>query len=490
MIGVELQSHTDFDGWRHLCRHLLADNVPPDQVKWRVEGEAGNLFAKPAYRPQAARPSSPALRVPKQFIDCARRAVCHTDPGRFSRLYRILGRLQRDKNYLEHVTEADVRWLEDCDKAIRRDIHKTHAFVRFREVSESTSGKQAFAAWFEPTYRTLELSAPFFQRRFSNMDWIIVTPFRSAIWDGKTLRYTDGGSKSDVPSEDAVEDQWRTYFRSIFNPARLKVSAMTSEMPRKYWKNLPEADLIPHLIATASERTKSMQVQPQRMPNPLAGHLIRQRMAQPAPALSMDTLPDVNHALSTCTKCLLCQDASQAVPGEGPTDARLMIVGEQPGDQEDISGRPFVGPAGQLLDQVMIVAGLKRSETYVTNAVKHFKFQLRGKRRMHQRPNAGEIDACRWWLDLERRLVRPDLIVALGASAARGVLGHSVKVGDVRGKILEISGSAPVLVTVHPSYLLRLPDPERALLERQRLIQDLKLGRDYLERSAPLEADA
>ena len=158
-----------------------------------------------------------------------------------------------------------------------------------------------------------------------------------------------------------------------------------------------------------------------------------------------------------------------------------MIVGEQPGDQEDIAGRPFMGPAGQLLDTMLAEAGLDRGAAYVTNAVKHFKFTPRGKRRMHQRPNAGEIDTCRWWLDLERQHVQPDLIIALGASAARGVLGHSVKISDVRGKIQPVPGGASLLVTVHPAYLLRLPDADRALTERQRFAQDLLMAHSFLD---------
>jgi len=484
MITVELQSPTDFDGWRRLSRRLLAEGVKPDEVEWHIEGDAGTLFATPAYQPHPAPPSSSGPRAPKLFIDRARRVVCHTDTSRFIRLYRILWRLQQDGAYLSRITETDVKWLEDCDKAIRRDVHKTHAFVRFRQVNAAGGGRQEFAAWFEPTHLTLELSAPFFQRRFPNMDWVIVTPSMSAAWDGTTLRYADGGSKSDVPPADAVEDQWRTYFKSIFNPARLKVTAMTSEMPRKYWKNLPEADLIPNLIATASERAKSMQLQPERAPNPLAEVLTRRRIGKAAPAPTHQTWPEIRKALSACTRCPLYTDASQSVSGEGPTNARLMIVGEQPGDQEDISGRPFVGPAGQLLDRVLVDAGLNRNEAYVTNAVKHFKFQPRGKRRMHQRPNAGEIDTCRWWLDLERRHVQPDLIIALGASAARGLLGHSVKVSNMRGKILPQPGAVSVLVTVHPAYLLRLPDADRARTECQRFAQDLSTARAFLEGTA------
>ena len=483
MITAELKSETDFDGWRYLARGLLAKGIAPDTVDWRTQGAPGDLLATRSFQPSSASPPASQMRVPKRFVDLARRAICHTDPQRFARLYRILFRLQARTLHIDQVTDDDIRWLMACDKAIRRDVHKTHAFVRFRETGTGPDGRETFAAWFEPTHRTLELSAPFFQRRFPNMDWIIVTPHRTACWDGHKLRFSEGGQRSDVPSDDAVEDQWRTYFRSIFNPARLKVSAMTSEMPRKYWKNLPEADLIPELIATAPARARSMQAQPPQAPNPLATHLDRQRAAQAAPAPALETLAGIRTAVSACQRCPLYRGASQAVPGEGPVDARLMIVGEQPGDQEDIAGRPFMGPAGQLLDTMLVDAGLDRGAAYVTNAVKHFKFTPRGKRRMHQRPNAGEIDTCRWWLDLERQQIQPDLIIALGASAARGVFGHALKMSDVRGKIQKAPDGSSVLVTVHPAYLLRLPDADRARTERQRFAQDLSTARAFLDRA-------
>lgn len=481
MIAATLDAETDFEGWRRTARTLLAEEITPDAVDWCLRGAPGDLLAAEPFQPSAHARPTPAARVPKRFIDLARRVICHTDPERFARLYRILFRLQARTLHLDQVTDDDIGWLMSCDKAIRRDVHKTHAFVRFRATGTSPDGREAFAAWFEPTHRTLGLSAPFFQRRFPNMDWIIVTPHRTALWDGETLRFSEGGQRSDVPAEDAVEDQWRAYFRSIFNPARLKVSAMTSEMPRKYWKNLPEADLIPELIATAPARARTLQAQPLQAPNPLATHLARQRAARTAPAPALETLSDLHTAVSACTRCPLYRDASQAVPGEGPDTARWMIVGEQPGDQEDIAGRPFTGPAGQLLDTMLEQAGLDRSAAYVTNAVKHFKFTPRGKRRMHQRPNAGEIDACRWWLDLERQQVRPDLIIALGASAARGVLGRSVKMSEVRGRILSLPGASSVLVTIHPAYLLRLPDAARARTERHRFAQDLSTARDFLD---------
>jgi DNA polymerase len=175
-----------------------------------------------------------------------------------------------------------------------------------------------------------------------------------------------------------------------------------------------------------------------------------------------------------CRRCELYRCGTQTVFGEGPLDARLLFVGEQPGDQEDLAGRPFVGPAGQLLDKLLEEAGVDRSQTYVTNAVKHFKFVLRGKRRIHSKPDAGEIQACRFWLDQERELITPPVTVALGATAARSLIGKVVTIGKLRGSPVELADGSECWVTLHPSALLRMPDRERRAAERARFIEEMK----------------
>jgi uracil-DNA glycosylase len=174
-----------------------------------------------------------------------------------------------------------------------------------------------------------------------------------------------------------------------------------------------------------------------------------------------------------CRRCDLWRCATQGVPGQGPRTAKLMLVGEQPGDQEDLAGAPFVGPAGQVLDRALSEAGVPRAETYVTNAVKHFKHELRGKRRLHKTPDAGEVAACRWWLDQERRLVRPRLILAMGATAALGVLGRPTPIGKSRGQVFQLEDQGQAMVTVHPSYLLRIPDRAAKAQAFGKFVEDL-----------------
>ena len=176
-----------------------------------------------------------------------------------------------------------------------------------------------------------------------------------------------------------------------------------------------------------------------------------------------------------CRRCPLYRNATQTVFGEGPAHAPVMLVGEQPGDQEDLQGRPFVGPAGRILDRALADAGVDRSRVYVTNAVKHFKFEPRGKKRLHKKPNAGEIEACRWWLDQELEVIKPALTVALGATAARALAGRAIAIGTSRGRLIDLRDGLPGLVTIHPSFLLRMPDPDVKAQEYRRFVQDLRL---------------
>jgi DNA polymerase len=186
------------------------------------------------------------------------------------------------------------------------------------------------------------------------------------------------------------------------------------------------------------------------------------------------TLGALREAEAGCTRCPLYKDATQVVPGEGPAHARFMLVGEQPGDKEDLAGKPFVGPAGRLLDEALEDAGIPRNETFVTNAVKHFKFEMRGKRRLHKKPNTYEIDRCKWWQDLERLIVKPEVVVALGATAARSLVGKTVTIGKVRGTPIDLHDGSRLLVTIHPSALLRMDDAADKATAFRAFVSDLK----------------
>jgi DNA polymerase len=198
-------------------------------------------------------------------------------------------------------------------------------------------------------------------------------------------------------------------------------------------------------------------------------------MAQEIPP-SIKTLPQLRVAEADCTRCPLYKDATQVVPGEGPSHAAFMFVGEQPGDREDLAGKPFVGPAGRVLDQALADADIPREETFVTNAVKHFKFEMRGKRRLHKRPNAYEIERCKWWLDMERLIVKPSVVIALGATATRSLVGKTVTISKVRGTPIDLKDGSQLIVTIHPSALLRMDDEALKRQAYRAFVRDLKIA--------------
>lgn len=272
MPVVDLEPCSDFTDWQPVARHLLTDGIPPEQVSW-CTGPAQDLFAvddevrSPGYLPEQRRATP--LKVSRRFVDLARFAASHSDSARFDLLYRLLWRISHgERELLANSVDPMVRRANQWAKEVGRDRHKMRAFVRFKEVSlrdvstPANPEQTAFIAWFEPEHFILKLNAEFFCRRFHNMDWSIVSPYQSLHWQRQQLYVGAGADPSQVPQQDALEDYWRCYYAHIFNPARLKVQAMCREMPKKYWHNLPEAPLIPQLIKTADQRTRTMLAAP------------------------------------------------------------------------------------------------------------------------------------------------------------------------------------------------------------------------------------
>tara|TARA_R110002049_G_scaffold44333_3_gene129807 strand:+ start:42418 stop:43878 length:1461 start_codon:yes stop_codon:yes gene_type:complete len=461
--------------WRDLARQFLTAGVSPDQIIWGEASTAPDLFAR-----ETPLPAGTKMTVPRSFVAMAQTVVWHNDPERFARLYAFLWRVKDAPHLMTDRGDADLARLRQMEKNVRRCQHKMKAFVRFRDIGEADAARRSFAAWFEPTHHTVEPTADFFVGRFSDMDWRIMTPDVTATFVNGDLSFHQGQDKPTLP-EDANEQLWVTYFRNIFNPARLKVKAMQSEMPKKYWKNMPEAVAIPDLIAGAPARARQMaEAAPTLPPARLAKVQAQLEACHSAWEGDRSAL---SAAVSACTRCPLHRSATQAVPGEGPVDADLMIVGEQPGDMEDLTGRPFVGPAGQLFDKIAGSVGLDRGQAYVTNAVKHFKFTPRGKRRLHQRPNSAEISHCRWWLDAEIAQVKPKLILAMGATAAEALTGTGKDILARCGGMERTLSGHPVQITMHPSYLLRLPDPVAKERATARFSADLQAAARQLSQA-------
>jgi probable DNA metabolism protein len=309
MPDIVLPAPDDMEAWRDAARRLLRAGIPPEAVTWRLATDqppllfaAGDPAARPARAPRpdarhaAGRPAAPghaaasprpgadipprpaaAPRVPRRFLDLASRALLHRDPERFALGYALLWRLHREPALLSVATDPLVARLEALARAVRRDAHKMHAFLRFREAPD---GRRI--AWFEPAHHILRAEAPFFVRRFAALRFVILTPEASAAWDGTALSFGPGATRADAPPEDATAALWNAYFTAIFNPARLKPGAMRAEMPKKYWANLPEAALIPSLIAGAEARAAEMLARAAAAPraNPQRARLVAAESGQ------------------------------------------------------------------------------------------------------------------------------------------------------------------------------------------------------------------
>lgn len=255
----------NFNSWREAARDLLERRVSPQNVLWETNGLFGSSVVREEPSPYRI------SKVPAAFLDLAKTVACHNDPARWSLLYQILWRItQGGERHLPAIaSDRDIASARLMEKSVRREIHKMHAFVRFRLIdTDAENGRERYAAWFEPDHFIVEPGSAFFRKRFANMDWSILTPKGCAHWNGKSLVFTSGITKNPIDNPDELEDAWLTYYRSIFNPARLKVKAMQTEMPKRYWKNLPEAELIDELIESSKPRVEQMLTEEERPVKP------------------------------------------------------------------------------------------------------------------------------------------------------------------------------------------------------------------------------
>jgi DNA polymerase len=467
----------DFDSWQNAAREALRAGLSPKETVWTENGSEGlalfsdlggngsHSFARKENGDAVERVPT-EFRVPGEFLQAARIVSLHCDEKKWSLLYRVLWRLTHgEPKLLEIPTDADVLALRHLEKEVQKDAYRMRQYIRFRETQ--LEGEPWFVAWYEPEHDSVHLNENFFADRFANMRWSILTPKRCMHWSGEKITLSPGVDKSSAPLGDNVEPLWVIYYSSIFNPARVKVRAMKAQMPVRNWKNLPEAKVIAPLLAHAPQRVTSMIDQSEFK-------RVRETDYSEARPPQTNDWSVLRNAGATCRACPLWKNATCTVFGEGPLNARVVLVGEQPGDTEDRAGKAFIGPAGQLLDRALAQAGVDRSQLYVTNAVKHFKWEPRGKRRIHKTPNAREIAACRPWLKAELDLLKPDLVVALGATAARSLFNSPIRVTETRGQFFD-SQFGRTLVTVHPSALLRLPPGIDASAEFEKFVADLRL---------------
>ena len=503
-IVVRLASVTDWAGFSRAVRALRAERVAPARVHWRVTGAdegSGDLFDRGVEREAHDLPAAAALPLPKAFVDAARDVFLHADARRLPLIHRLAIRIADDPLAWADPLHEDRLQFDRFHREVKREIHKMHAFVRFRQIAEPESAApfddafvadldQAFGvearaeapirhvAWFEPGHHVLEAAAPFFARRFARMRWAILTPRVSVEWNGRALAFGPGAQRAEMPDADAGEALWLAYYRSIFNPARVKVAMMKKEMPVRFWKNLPEASAVAELLAEAPQLQQRMIAAGGDDRLRRRGHGAARTSAQGERG-GGTSLEGLRREAGRCSDCPAAESATQTVFGEGGVGARVMIVGEQPGDLEDLHGKPFQGPAGQLLRGALAELGWPAEALYLTNAVKHFHHELRGKRRLHKTPGQQEALACLHWLEREIGVVRPLAIVALGATAVRSLLGTDVGVLANEGRWFARADGVPVLVCLHPAAILRADESRRHGL-RERWVEALRQASPYL----------
>ncbi|MDQ8184867.1 UdgX family uracil-DNA binding protein [Pelagicoccus sp. SDUM812002] len=485
---------SNFEEWRNVSRELLARAALPEQVVWNEDQEVElNLGVEEKSKPPL--PSSGPVRVSDEFVRRAKGVACHVDLDTWGLLYRMLWRMTRgeERQLLRRANDVDVRSFELKEKAVRRERHKMTAFVRFRkvEVTGEETERERFVAWYEPEHDVVYLAAPFFRDRFSSMDWSILTPRTCVHWDGRELSFSEGASFQERPDEDELEKYWLKYYASTFNPSRLNISMMEREMPRRYWKNLPEASLIAELSNGSYGRSEKMKAElednpklqgrrPKGAPDGRERGVIRtsDEIRLRGEGLTLEALRD---QAQLCRACPLHERATQVVFGEGPPEAKLMIVGEQPGDREDLAGHPFVGPSGEVLASAIGELGIDREAVYVTNAVKHFKWRPSGKIRLHQSPAPKEVHACKPWLVHELEQVHPRVVLCLGSTAAAAILGRPVSVTRERGLRDDPGLPYAVVVSYHPAYLLRIVDESERLRASQQFYADLEACKQFID---------
>jgi uracil-DNA glycosylase len=446
MITVTVNN---FKEWRAAAKQHILQNTAPADLLWSQDSHAQTNLLSALELPSPPAVASKTFTVPKTFMAYAERIACHRHLDRFDKLYRALWRITHgEKHLMEIKSDPLVHELYIYYKAVRRDVHKMKAFVRFKLHKEED--EEFYLAWYKPDHNIMRLAAPFFQRRFSVMKWTIMTPGETASWDGEELIFSAGVPNNINNVEDQLETLWCTYYSAIFNPARIKIKAMKNEMPIRFWHNLPEAAMIPAILDQAPARVAKM-MREQEGSRVSAKDYFPQQM----------TLSALEQAAKSCEGCPIYQCARQTVFGKGNSKASLMLVGEQPGLQEDIEGEPFVGPAGKVLREELKTLAVNPRDLYLTNAVKHFKNIKENGRQLHRSPGIKEVNACKPWLSAEIQMVKPKVILCLGVIPAKALINPGFKMTTQHGTWQTLPDSNTVIAaTYHPAALLRAPDEQ------------------------------
>lgn len=424
MTQILLAHQVDLATWRRATRYHVFAGTRPEDITWLVQPSEA-LFHPSSTDPQTLF-STPdegkgeLLRLPRRLVERLVLAIQAHEPERFSLLYRLVFRVVHEQlDIRAAVGDPDVEQLDALAEVVTEETH------RFRTDFAATFRHGRRGAWAcEPAHYIIEANAAYCLERVAE-PWAVQAGYRRMQWDGRIIQFGPGSEEGqNAPLS------WQRDGAGV-------------------WQGYPKTVLPP----TADDVAKTR------------------------------TLDQLGSEAMDCRACALWEPATRTVFGEGPVTARVMLVGEQPGDQEDLAGHPFVGPAGQVLDRALREAEIERPDVYVTNAVKHFRFVWRNTRRLHQKPDQEAVDACRIWLNAERRLIQPILVVMMGVTAAQSLLKRPVTISRERSRIFPLEDGSHGLVTVHPSYLLRLPNEADKQREYQRFLEDLRQVKRFMEES-------
>jgi uracil-DNA glycosylase len=431
MLSAALAHETDWTGWRRATRAFVLAGVSPSELRWTIGGAN-----------DASPDADGTITLSRTLVALAAQAFQVREVERFALLYTLVWRAHHAELTLSDADDPDLRIARRWALAVRADAHRMRTLIRFVRVP--LGDRPNFLGWYQPDYFVLESNARLLARRDPASSFTIVTPDGSAHQDQNGLRFGSGLQNPD--DDETLLAWWESHYDTILHTAHAG-------------GGLPEAE--------------ELDEDPRPLDLPAIGPVV---LAESQTGATRTLAREARG----CERCSLYAPATQTVFGEGPHDATVLFIGEQPGDQEDIIGRPFVGPAGQLLDTALEEAGIDRRRIAITNAVKHFKFTPRGRRRIHQPPSPQEIDICRFWLDAERTALNPTLLVLLGGSAGRAVLGRPVTVTRERGRPFKLPDGSTAFLTVHPSYLLRQPDEASRAREYAAFVRDLRTVRELI----------
>jgi len=448
----------NFETWLAAASTLIAAEAAPPLVDWGDNDGVESLFAANHVTPAS---TSMILDLPAGLRQRLEEACCYLGKERWSLPYRVLWRCLHNDWAALLPGDTDGSPFARRERAVRGAAHAMKGFLRFQERPDNMHSPR-FVAWYEPPHDVLQPVAHHFAERMGSNTWLIATPLGSANWDGKRLAFGPPLSKP-AQNEDLIEALWLDYYRSTFNPERLNPELMQAHLPSVQQRSLPEARLIPAMISQAQLGQSRQAI--------AASPVISKKASC---TTGRNTRLSLGDELEHCKRCGLWEHATYPVGGSGPANARVIIVGEQADDHDDLIGEPFSGELGRFLESLLTAAGIEREDVYLTHAVKHFRFESIQLQRRYRAPTTAHLEACRHWLEQELAQIPAIAIVALGRSAAQALLQTEVPLPTGEAPLVMQLAEKRVFVTWHPAYAQKTANPQARNAAQAHIVASLR----------------